>query len=49
MTAPGGEQTDGDDPAPPVLSDAALQLWVLALLIAQIMVACWWFGRMYVI
>ena len=47
MTAPSSEQSDGDDPARRALSDAALQLWVLAFLIAQFMVTCWWFGRMY--
>jgi hypothetical protein len=47
MTTPGSEQTGSADPEPPALSDLALQLWVLALLIAQFLVTCWWFGWMY--
>ena len=47
VTTPTRKQTTGAQPAPAPISDLALQLWVLALLIAQILVACWWFGRMY--
>jgi hypothetical protein len=47
MTTPGSEQTGGADPEPPALSDLALQLWVFALLVAQFILTCWLFGRMY--
>ena len=47
MTTPTRDRTVPDQPAPPAVSDLALQLWLLALLIAQFMVTCWWFSRMY--
>jgi hypothetical protein len=47
MTTPTLDQTDRDHPAPRAVSDLALQLWVLALIIAQFMLTYWWFSRMY--
>jgi hypothetical protein len=29
------------------LSDAALGLWVLAVLLGQFLLTCWWFGQMF--
>ena len=46
MTTPSRDQTGDDEPAP-TISNAALQLWVLALLMTEFMLTCWWFGRMY--
>jgi hypothetical protein len=47
MTTPTRKHTSRDRPAPRPVSDLAVLLWVLALLIGQFLLVCWWFGRMY--
>lgn len=47
VTTPPRKQASREHSEPRPLGDLALQLWVLAVLIAQLVLTCWWFGRMY--
>jgi hypothetical protein len=44
---PDPERTSSDRGARRQISDTALGLWVLAVLLGQFMLTCWWFGQMY--
>jgi hypothetical protein len=36
-----------EEGAPRQLSDVAFTLWVLAVLLGEFVLTCWWFGQMY--
>jgi hypothetical protein len=41
------DDRSSEQPAPRQLSDAALVLWMLAVLLGEFLLTCWWFGQMY--
>jgi hypothetical protein len=47
MTTPDPKRTSRDGAASRQISDAALGLWVLAVLLGQFVLTCWWFAQMY--
>jgi hypothetical protein len=47
MTTPTREPASRDRPSPRPVSDLALLLWLLAVLMAELLLTCWWFARMY--
>ncbi len=47
MTSPGREPAKSDRQAPAAVSELTVLLWLLAALIAEFVLACWFFGRLY--
>jgi hypothetical protein len=47
MTTPDPKRTTGDRAASRQISDAAVALWLLAVLLGQFLLVCWWFAQMY--
>mgnify|MGYP003543678448 CR=1 FL=1 len=44
---PDPNRTGSDRVARRQTSDAVLVLWMLAVLLGEFMLTCWWFGQMY--
>jgi hypothetical protein len=45
MTSP--HKRSSERAAPRRLSDAAVVLWLLAVLLGEFLLTCWWFSQMY--
>jgi hypothetical protein len=44
---PDPKRTSSERAARRQISDTALVLWMLAVLLGEFMLTCWWFGQMY--
>ena len=44
---PDPKSTSSDRAARGQLGETALVLWMLAVLLGEFMLTCWWFGQMY--